>query len=564
MMSVRQFLGLVAAGLILAMPAVAGVVDSLHNLSASGPGQVKSPVGNRICVYCHLSHSSDTEAPLWGRKKTNATFIPYSSSTAVAQPGQPTGSSLLCLSCHDGTIALGEILGQGRTRSLPGGLGRMPPGRGLQGTDLRDDHPISFQYSAELAAQNDELIAPGLIDERLHLDRNGELQCTTCHDAHDSPYDKLLVMPSVRSQMCVACHELSGWEESSHSLSDAEWNRRPPNPWRDNQYPTVRDNGCENCHIPHSGEGGSRLLKYQSEEENCAVCHNGNVASKDIMSAFALPSAHRIEETTGIHDPAEPTVIETRHVECSDCHDPHATRAGRVSGEPLANARGVDLSGAAIEGAVDEWQLCLRCHGDSEELPPSRTDRQLNQVNIRLLIQAENPSFHPVAVPGVSNDVPSLIFPLTEESVIGCKGCHNSSDAVSAGGRGPEGPHGSAYSPLLVRNYETLDNSAESAEAYALCYGCHSRDSILNDESFPTHRTHVEDEETPCGACHDPHGISERQGNLTNNTHLINFDTSIVSPNSNFLLQFTDYGDRAGSCDLMCHGEEHDNVEYQP
>ena len=217
-MSARQFLVLVAAGLSIALPAVAGVVDSLHNLSASGPGQVRSPVGNRVCVYCHLSHSSDKEAPLWGRKQTEATFIPYSSSTAIARPGQPTGSSLLCLSCHDGTIALGEILGQGSRRSLPGGLGRMPPGRGLQGTDLRDDHPISFQYTAELAAQNDELIAPGLIDERLHLDRNGELQCTTCHDPHnDTRLDGGLLagLPFWRNKsssgdlyddVCNACH----------------------------------------------------------------------------------------------------------------------------------------------------------------------------------------------------------------------------------------------------------------------------------------------------------------------------------------------------------------------
>jgi hypothetical protein len=103
----------------------------------------------------------------------------------------------------------------------------------------------------------------------------------------------------------------------------------------------------------------------------------------------------------------------------------------------------------------------------------------------------------------------------------------------------------------------------ESASAYALCYGCHSRDSILDDESFPEHSKHVESERTPCSACHDPHGISSTQGNSQNNSHLINFDTSIVSPNSNSLLQFVDNGDRAGSCDLLCHDKEHNNLDYQ-
>ena len=109
-----------------------------------------------------------------------------------------------------------------------------------------------------------------------------------------------------------------------------------------------------------------------------------------------------------------------------------------------------------------------------------------------------------------------------------------------------------------------LDNTPESEFAYALCYGCHSRNSILDDESFAEHRKHVESEETPCNACHEPHGVSVTQGNSMNNSHLINFDTSIVSPNSSALLQFVDNGDKAGSCDLLCHGKEHNNLEYQP
>ena len=109
-----QFAGLIV-GLMAAANGYAGVADSLHNLSASGPGSVKSAAGNRICVFCHMSHSTGESEALWGRKRTTqAAFIPYSSSTAIARPGQPTGTSILCLSCHDGTIALGEILNQGR------------------------------------------------------------------------------------------------------------------------------------------------------------------------------------------------------------------------------------------------------------------------------------------------------------------------------------------------------------------------------------------------------------------------------------------------------------------
>ena len=84
----------------------------------------------------------------------------------------------------------------------------------------------------------------------------------------------------------------------------------------------------------------------------------------------------------------------------------------------------------------------------------------------------------------------------------------------------------------------------------------------MNDESFTEHDKHVRGEDTPCNVCHDPHGISSTQGNSTNNSHLINFDTSIVSPRGNGDLRFEDQGEFAGTCYLVCHGEDHDNFNY--
>jgi predicted CXXCH cytochrome family protein len=549
------------AMLLAALPAHAGVKDGLHNLSVTGPGQSKAVSEGNLCEFCHISHSASPEAPLWNRPDPTATYIPYSSTTAVAQPGQPTGTSLLCLSCHDGTIALGQVINRGQPFSMAGGRDRMT-GKGLTGTDLRDDHPISFEYSGNLAASNGELAPPGSISSVLRLDRNGELQCTTCHDPHDSPYPKLLHMSNVGSQICIECHQETGWSQTSHSLSAAAWNSSPPNPWRSSPYNTVSDNGCQNCHVPHNEAGGPRLLIHAAEEDNCVDCHNGNVAADDLEADFNRVSSHPIEATTLVHDPTEPAVSDTRHVECADCHDPHATRASRSAGDVPFNVRGVTLGGIETNPANETYEICLRCHGDSPNQPVPRTLRQDDLNNLRLRIQPNSPSFHPIAGVGRNSNVPSLISPLNEQSIIGCVDCHNSSQARSAGGSGPEGPHGSAFEPILVRNYETLDNTPESDSNYALCYSCHSRDSILNDESFPEHDKHIRGEDTPCNVCHDPHGITITQGNTTNNSHLINFDTEIVLPNQNGQLRFVDQGDQAGSCDLLCHGEDHDNFSY--
>jgi predicted CXXCH cytochrome family protein len=543
--------------------AAAGVADTRHNLAATGPGAVKASQESQVCIFCHTPHGGSPVAPLWNRSSPGTAYLPYSSSTAVARPGQPTGASLLCLSCHDGTIALGSVLSRTVPIAMAGGTSTMPPGRSRIGTDLTHDHPVSFPYTAALAAQQGELVNPAALPPKVRLDAGGQLQCTSCHDAHDDSFGNFLVMPNVGSQLCIQCHTQPSWSSSPHSTSTRTWNGAGTDPWPLRSWSTVAENGCENCHLPHADAGGPRLLANATEDHTCAACHNGNVAVDNVMAAFAAASIHPIAASSRVHDPAEPAVIANRHVECSDCHDAHAARGGAdpLQGA-LANVRGVDINGVTVVPIRNTSELCFRCHGDSPGAPVARTPRQLTQVNTRLEFQPTNPSFHPVGSPGRNTDVPSLIAPLSTASVIQCSSCHNSNTAPSVGGTGAEGPHGSAYAPLLARRYDTAVNTPESPAAYATCYACHDRTSILSDSSFKEHRKHIVDESLPCNACHDPHGISAVQGNATNNSNLINFDISLVQANGNGLLRFRDTGRFHGSCDLLCHGKQHDNESY--
>ena len=106
------------------------------------------------------------------------------------------------------------------------------------------------------------------------------------------------------------------------------------------------------------------------------------------------------------------------------------------------------------------------------------------------------------------------------------------------------------------------DLIAESAATYALCYKCHSRTSILNDQSFTRHHLHIVDDRTPCSVCHDAHGISSSQGNSTNNAHLINFDKRFVTPSSSGALRYESTGLNRGRCYLTCHGRNHNPESY--
>ncbi len=533
--------------------------DSRHDLAIVLSTGYEGEVNDAQCIFCHPPRSQTLKIGLWNEAPAENLFdYPYGRQDEKGTPGKPDGSSLVCLGCHDGTIALGDILS--RTQSISNS-------RDTKRTDLSDGHPISFSYDSTLVDKNDELENPKTLRQQVRLDTTGKIQCTSCHDPHDDTNGNFLVMDNSSTALCVTCHKKAGWGTSLHNISSATWNRRGQDPWPfNNLRGSVVEHGCSNCHTPHAAGNGQYLLNFNVEEDNCAACHNGNVAATDISAEFNKISHHPIEQTTDIHATDEAIIVnaEDRHVECVDCHDPHSVSTADANGTTVTwkNVRGVDVNGGEKTEAIAEFESCFRCHGDSPGKAAMPTPRLHDQNNVRLQFDNGNPSFHPVVGPGNNSNVPSLIAPLSENSTIACSDCHSSDNDSSLGGNGPDGPHGSIYRSLLIRAYQTQDQTPESPGAYSLCYMCHDRNSILGDESFAQHRLHISDNNTPCSVCHDPHGISSVQGNTVNNSHLINFDTSVVFPNSGNDLHFEDRGDLSGACFLACHNLEHDGLSY--
>jgi len=532
------------------------VVNSLHNLSVTGSGIIKATTESEVCIFCHTPHNSNPAGPLWNRNDPGVTYVLYNSSTVQAVPGQPDGSSILCLSCHDGTIALGNVISRTNEISFSGGVTKMPVGHINLTTDLSDDHPISFEYSSALTASDGQLKDPSAISYPVALE-NGKVQCTSCHDPHKNIYTDFLVASTQFSELCYKCHDRNYWSPSSHNTSTASWNGSGTNPWQHTPYSTVAENACENCHNPHNATGRQRLMNYLEEENNCLNCHDGNVATKNIKGELSKLYVHNVYGYNLTHDAGEASLSSTMHVECEDCHNPHAVR-NMAASAPSANGfvtgvRGINQIGNPVDPIQFQYEVCYRCHADSPNKPPSRTTRQIEQSNVRLEFDLSNPSYHPIAGAGKNPDVPSLIGPAyTESSVIYCTDCH-----ASNGSGSPAGPHGSIYPSILKYRYERADNTTESLTNYEMCYICHNRASILGDNSFGEHDKHIRDLRTPCNVCHDPHGINVSQGNSINNTHLINFDMNVVSANGNRELKFVDTGTNSGYCLLRCHGRNH-------
>jgi predicted CXXCH cytochrome family protein len=191
---------IVGSGLLMGQ----NISGSAHDFS----GKTWNP-GGEICEVCHTPHKADNTvsgAPLWNHEVTTATFTLYSSGTFDATAGQPDGASKLCLSCHDGTVAIDNFGGQTNGTKFIGG------GKNL-GTDISDDHPVSITYDANLATADGGLYDPTTTNSGLGstIDADmlisGELQCSSCHDVHNgSGVAKLLVKSNAASALCLTCH----------------------------------------------------------------------------------------------------------------------------------------------------------------------------------------------------------------------------------------------------------------------------------------------------------------------------------------------------------------------
>lgn len=198
-------------GLALALPAVshATIVGSIHDFKAAAWNTT-----GEICKTCHIPHngSGATEAPLFNHTVTSASFTPYSSDTLNATIGQPVGVSKACLSCHDGTVALNAFGGNGTAAGGDVFVGSYNGGSRLLGTDLSNDHPISFTFDAALRTADGGLNDPSTLPATLRL-FGGKVQCATCHDVHGNRGtagvigNKLLVVTKVGSALCLTCHD---------------------------------------------------------------------------------------------------------------------------------------------------------------------------------------------------------------------------------------------------------------------------------------------------------------------------------------------------------------------
>ena len=252
----QYFWALLGVALFLSVPSIVfargpqEIGYTLHNLSISGfnakkmlPSEYAANNEDRICVFCHTPHGGSLDAPLWNRDISNQNghgagigyYQHYTSATLSSAGANTTRDinpeSLICLSCHDGSIGVGGnlintggITPSNSTKNIAGINGIPGPRIGgslaapTASNDLRDDHPISISMQTAFNAKGlAEFKDPATVtaDLRMFGGTNYMVECATCHDPHvnytslgggDPSYAPFLAMPNTNSGMCLACH----------------------------------------------------------------------------------------------------------------------------------------------------------------------------------------------------------------------------------------------------------------------------------------------------------------------------------------------------------------------
>jgi len=151
------------------------------------------------CGACHVPHiqAIQTEADSTGQTALKMYRMGGQREVFVPDRYMPGPTSLICLGCHDGTVASSTI---GTSHALAAGQRegfRLPDGF------VWDDHPIGVPYPA-----NPKKYRPRGFVEKLGVRLpQGRLECVSCHDPHnEAGLDDMLVMSNRRSALCLTCH----------------------------------------------------------------------------------------------------------------------------------------------------------------------------------------------------------------------------------------------------------------------------------------------------------------------------------------------------------------------
>ena len=202
-----------------------GLTLTPHDFVA-GPANTNGTTAVGLCTFCHTPHKAQSTKLLWNHTLSANTFSWSDATTTTGGTTLPNiapayqGASVRCLSCHDGTVAIGDVswFNQGPTVANATKMGAAPgqvnneftiSGGGLGGADMKGNHPVGVPFpfgnvagtynAITTGAQvdvNEWQADPTLNGIRLFTNTGTSftagatagktgIECSSCHDPHN-------------------------------------------------------------------------------------------------------------------------------------------------------------------------------------------------------------------------------------------------------------------------------------------------------------------------------------------------------------------------------------------
>lgn len=190
---------------LLPMLAHSRVKDTPHRLTGTNGITVAH---DEVCRPCHTPHNASPDVEyIWNHQLSTTSWTLFADADATSVS---SSSSRLCLSCHDGTVAIDSYGGLTGSVYLTGSKNL--------GTNLKTSHPIGVLYPSSATQYNQPDAAGNIIDatetptgQSAHLE-DGRVQCSSCHFAHGSraTYGMFLRVDNTGSKLCMTCHKAPG------------------------------------------------------------------------------------------------------------------------------------------------------------------------------------------------------------------------------------------------------------------------------------------------------------------------------------------------------------------
>ncbi len=430
---------------------------------------------------------------------------------------------LMCLSCHDGSMADDRLTFIGFHNFT---------------------HPVDKKVPKDFK-----------IPKGFPL-RNGRLYCGTCHTPHTKSGSEkkldytFMRKPNVNSALCMECHKENAKHGINHPiLKDTEGKLKLKYAIKVKELggKLTKNNEltCESCHSAHRGRAKEALIENAQNSNLCALCHMENLNTKEHPNFRNHPIHKKFPKGADVEFFKEKKAV-VSSVECLTCHKVHKEENKHLV-------------------VVKEKKLCILCHVSEKWV--NKTKHNINGNSCKSCHtphKAKARELWAKEIPPSAFDYASLIEAKGKDDIL-CLSCHYPQSRINGkevpdvgvlthptGKRVKEKvklplPGGTMSCTTCHDPHHSFNNNPKGKflrkERLSLCYECHRKEADVKNgahgiidkkrwkrgDCAACHNVHkakggylsrvVYGETSPmeppvdgfCLACHDPEGMAKHK-----------------------------------------------------